>query len=85
MADKYLTASERNKLIKMGMDIPTSGLQIRKTKKLEDMIINFDILEEFRNRPIPKGTKLTGNKKGGSVKASKYSKGGGVRKSKYSL
>ena len=49
------------------------------------MIINFDILEEFRNRPIPKGTKLTGNKKGGSVKASKYSKGGGVRKSKYSL
>ena len=25
------------------------------------------------------------NKKGGSVKTSKYSKGGGVRKSKYSL
>ena len=38
--------------------------------------------DEFDRQSLLKGKR---NKKGGSVKTSKYSKGGGVRKSKYSL
>ena len=54
----------------------TSDEKYRRSMFLKDMkIIDIqDIIDE-----------ISGKKKGGSVKTSKYSKGGGVRKSKYNL
>lgn len=54
----------------------TGDEKYRQSMFLKDMkIIDIqDIIDE-----------ISGKKKGGSVKTSKYSKGGGVRKSKYSL
>jgi hypothetical protein len=50
--------------------------------KYQKSLLKERFEDEFDRQSLLKGKR---NKKGGSVKTSKYSKGGGVRKSKYSL